>query len=213
MNYNDLQWVVWFASPCPFRIIPIGAPPSEYPRGTLLLILDSDGEGALAIFNDVNVRVSAKEVSELVALAQGHRKGECSVSEIRVGDKVRVVQIIVREPTRASDVKHIKLLGREGTVTYIGVGLFYRYGVLLSGEVTHYFNREELKVLSVPCEQQEPPDTIGRLRMQITKLLAENEQLVRELEEARERYKNTLAANEKVRQQIVDIVDGGLDVW
>ena len=156
MNYDELKRSVKAVAPCSWRLVPIWEVPSPCPYGMLLFIMEDDGRTALAMFNGGRIRVSATQVSELMELAQGHGKGERSVSEIRVGDKVRVVQIIVREPTRASDVAYMEGLGKEGTVTAITTGAFCNYGVLLSGEtISHYFNREELKLLSVPCEQQE----------------------------------------------------------
>ena len=212
MNYNELQWAVWLASPCPFRLIPVDVSPSEYLSRTLLLILDSDGEGALAIFNDNNVRVSTEQASELMELAQGHCKGECSVSEIKVGDKVRVVQIIVKDNDFVFTDKRVTYLGRVGEVVEIIPGYACPYFVLFPNTkgLKGNFCNSELKVLSVPCEQRE----LKYLREKRAELILANERLCERnaalgesLAGLQETYTNLLQAYVYTSRQIRKILD------
>ena len=81
-----------------------------------------------------------------------------NVSEITVGNKVRVVQVIMKEDGyRGFHDFRLDYLGKEGQVTRIVLGYHYPYRVAFLGRTTARFTAEELEVLDVPCEQQKPP--------------------------------------------------------
>ena len=179
MNYNELKGRVKAAAPCPWVLRPVYMHHSPCPYGTLLFLAGEVGETVLVMFNGGRTRVSEAQVSELMELAQGHRKGECSVSEIKVGDKVRVVQITVREDSYTGvPPAQLRHLGKEGIVTSIAPALVQPYAVILLGDTrTILFSRCELKALSAPCEQQRLDERTSCLREELIRLDKQNKSL------------------------------------
>ena len=80
------------------------------------------------------------------------------MSEIKVGDRVRIVQIIVKcDNSNRFPVARAKHLGREGIVTSTLPLDENSYAVLLSGSsLSNLFYHEELELLSVDNEHEEP---------------------------------------------------------
>lgn len=155
------------------------------------------------------------------------------MDEIKVGDKVRVVQIIVKEHgDRGFQASRVEYLRREGEVTNVTPPGFPRIIVLLpeSGGVVA-FNADELKVLSVPCEQRGFPEfsgvfwqhtanrTIERLRKSNERLVRGKRFLATELAELqnghkqlRGEYDSVVRASAAMRVKIRNILNRGLDI-
>jgi len=213
MNYNDLQWRVRLAAPCEVLMTSPAEMPEKCPSETLMLVTGM--WFIAAYFGDESMYVSPEEASELLQIArESELRGE-PVSKIKVGDKVRVVCIVVREgDTDKHTTRRMSYLGKTGEVTCISSRLPSAIHVLLTQcLVTHVFDPGELKVLNVLCEQPRPGKTTVSLCAQITHLLVKNEQLQKRIEELEKRREDSLRANKKVRAKIVDIVNKGMPVW
>ena len=182
MRYDYLKNSIRCHAPCTVRVVPVYEEPKGVPFGTLLLSIYGDGS-IVALWGEGRTGVSAEQALELLAVAQKQETEEEPVSKIKVGDKVRVAQIVTEIGCATRfDHPRVRLLGMEGTVTHIDVALREPYTVDFSGHVLGgRFKTRELKVLSVPCEQPEPDDAMKGLRAQVTHLLAANERIRRTL--------------------------------
>ena len=161
------------------------------------------------------------------------------MSEIKVGDTVRVVQIIVKEnDCEGTYIRRVKFLKGKGMVVSIYPWRSRPYRVILTGStIGDMFDGKELKVLSVPCEQRTFWHDGNRTRKQ---LYARVEELRRRLDasikaeedlserlagkivfierlqdchkQLRGEYDSVVRASAAMRVKIRSILDRGLDI-
>lgn len=115
------------------------------------------------------------------------------MSEIKVGDKVRVVQIAVKElDTEKHTRRRMSYLGGVGEVTCISPRLPSAIHVQLKQcLVTHVFDPVELELLSVPCGDEKADERVSCLREELNKLVANLYDSLREKDEAFERLRRS----------------------
>ena len=172
MRYDYLKNSIRYHAPCTIRTLPVCEEPSVIPFGTLLLSIYGDGS-IVAVWSGSRTGVSPEQALELLTIARGQEAEEKPVSEIKIGDKVRVVQIIVKDNDFVFTDERVTYLGRVGEVVEVIPGYACPFFVLFPGtkHLKGNFYNKELKVLSAPCESRENPETIRQLRKQGERLL------------------------------------------